>query len=220
MSSVARIHATALSTWAALFVNTAAAFAGTFGFAPGDQLPAYTYRSEDGANRSTADFRGKWWLLKRGAEWCMPCIGERPSVEDFIKAHPEVPVVMLVSPRPNDSDPAGVFKRDLDFQRRKGLRTDYLAEFVSREPSARNLSTPKAVTDLPLTILVNPQGTISALWASTYQYQRHYERLGVAGKAEPRFRDYVEALLSCNGAKIVTTSAAKEIATSFDTSCN
>ncbi|OYD83634.1 hypothetical protein CHT98_14160 (plasmid) [Azospirillum brasilense] len=151
----------------------------------------------------------------------MPCIGERPSVESFMKAHPDVPVVMLVSPPPSETDLERAFQRELDYQRRKGLRTDYIAAFDSRDPLPRDLPTPKSVTDLPLTIVVDPQGVIAALWTSTYQYQRHFTRHGIVGKAEPEFRDYVEALLSCKGAKgEPATSAALEIAKTFDASCS
>ena len=192
-----------------------------YGFAPGSTLPIFTFHGEDGVRRSTAEFRGKWFLFKRGAEWCLPCIGERPSVESFMKAHPDVPVVMLVSPRPSETDLEGAFQRDLDYQRRKALRTDYIAVFDSRDPAPRDLPTPKSVTDLPLTVVVDPQGVIAALWTSTYQYQRHFMRHGIVGKAEPEFRDYVEALLSCKGAKGgAATSTALEIAKTFDVSCS
>lgn len=192
-----------------------------YGFAPGDTLPIFTFHGEDGVRRSTAEFRGKWFLFKRGAEWCMPCIGERPSVESFMKAHPDVPVVMIVSPRPSETDLEGAFQRDLSYQRRKGLRTDYIAISDGRDPAPRDLPAPKSATDLPLTVVVDPQGVITALWTSTYQYQRHFMRHGIVGKAEPEFRDYVEALLSCKGAKgVAATSTALEIAKTFDASCS
>ncbi|MBB3265780.1 hypothetical protein FHW79_003409 [Azospirillum sp. OGB3] len=98
---------------------------------------------------------------------------------------------------------------------------DYIAVLDSRAPSPRDLPAPKSVTDLPLTVIVDPQGVIAALWTSTYQYQRHFMRHGIVGKAEPAFRDYVEALLSCKGAKgVAVTSTALEIATTFDASCS
>ncbi|MFC5358042.1 hypothetical protein [Azospirillum himalayense] len=138
-----------------------------------------------------------------------------------MKAHPEVPVVMIVSPRPSETDQEGAFQRDLSYQRRKGLRTDYLALSDGRDPAPRDLPTPKSVTDLPLTVVVDPLGVIAAVWTSTYQYQRHFMRHGIVGKAEPEFRDYVEALLSCKGAKgVAATSTALEIAKSFDASCS
>nr|WP_236778293.1 MULTISPECIES: redoxin domain-containing protein [Azospirillum] len=209
----------ALLSIAALTVPAAAEPA--YGFAVGDTLPIYTFHGEDGVRRSTAEFRGKWFLFKRGAEWCMPCTGERPSVESFMKAHPDVPVVMLVSPRPSETDLEEAFQRDLNYQRRKGLRLDYIAALDSRDPLPRDLPAPKSVSDLPLTVVVDPQGVIAALWTSTYQYQRQFMRHGIVGKAEPEFRDYVEALLSCKGAKgVAATSTALEVAKTFDASCS
>ncbi|WP_353859795.1 hypothetical protein [Azospirillum formosense] len=40
-----------------------------YGFAVGDTLPIYVFHGEDGVRRSTTEFRGKWFLFKRGAEW-------------------------------------------------------------------------------------------------------------------------------------------------------
>lgn len=213
---------TALPVLTVLLVSPA--LAQTYGFAAGDRLPVITYHGEDGIPHSTEEFRGRWFLFKRGADWCAPCLSERPSVDSFVRAHPEIPVVMMVAT--SRGSPAGADRqlqmlRDVAYQRTHGFDPRIVAAQDGRRPGPEELPMPTEVGAVPLTAIIDPNGVITALWTSTYQYERFHERKGDMGKPKPRFRDYVEAILACKGAALSNLGEdARALARSLDAGCS
>ena len=196
----------------------------SYGFAVGDRLPVFRYHGEDGVAHRTDEFRGRWFLFKRGADWCVPCLAERPGLDAFMRVHPEVPVVMMVAvsrASPAGADPQRQMQRDIAHQRGHGFDPRIVAVQDGRQPGQDELPAPKEIEPVPLTAVIDPNGVIAALWNSTHRYERFYERKGIAGRREPRFGDYVETVLLCKGAALSTVGEeARTLARSLDASCS
>ncbi|MGA1859870.1 thioredoxin family protein [Azospirillum sp. 11R-A] len=196
----------------------------SYGFTVGDRLPVFTHHGEDGVTHHTDEFRGRWFLFKRGADWCAPCLAERPGLDAFMRAHPEVPVVMMVATNrasPAGADPQRQMLRDVAYQRSHGFDPRIVVVQDSRQPNQDALPAPKDIEPVPLTAVIDPNGVIVALWTSTHRYERFYDRKGITGRSEPRFRDYVEAILLCKGATLPSFGEdARALVPNLDASCS
>jgi peroxiredoxin len=61
----------------------------------GDSAPDFTVKTDTGRTVSTSDFGGKLLVLNFWATWCVPCIQEMPSLNEFQRATSDSGVVVL-----------------------------------------------------------------------------------------------------------------------------
>src|SRR5512140_3084982 len=61
----------------------------------GDKAPNFTLTADDGRQVSRAEFGGKVLVLNFWATWCLPCVEELPSLNEFQKKFAGSGVVVL-----------------------------------------------------------------------------------------------------------------------------
>lgn len=101
---------------------------------------------ETDAERSLAEFRGKWVVLNFWATWCAPCRKEMPSLQRLQEAMPEIAVVPVATGR--NAVP--------------GIQKFFTEAGISKLPILRDpkseLARSAAVMGLPVTLILNPEG--------------------------------------------------------------
>ena len=61
----------------------------------GDSAPSFSVTADNGRRLSTTDFGGKLLVLNFWATWCVPCIEELPSLNEFQKRFADAGIVVL-----------------------------------------------------------------------------------------------------------------------------
>ena len=100
-----------------------------------------------------ADYKGKWVIVNYWASWCKPCITEVPELEAFYQAHKDKDVVMLGVNY--DFVPAA---ETLQLAEKYGMSYPVLES--EHDPRVQMGINPIMV--LPTTIVINPEGKITA----------------------------------------------------------
>lgn len=100
----------------------------------------------DDAEKSMADYHGKWVVLNFWATWCAPCRHEMPSLDRLQAALPDIAVVPVATGR---NAVPGIQK----FYAEAGIKNLP----VLRDPKSE-LSRSASVMALPVTLILNPEG--------------------------------------------------------------
>jgi cytochrome c biogenesis protein CcmG, thiol:disulfide interchange protein DsbE len=111
-----------------------------------DQAPGFELSDASGGSLTLADFRGQTVVLNFWATWCGPCRQETPAFAAFHEAHPDVPLIGVVT---DAGDPGKV---------RRTIKT-----WGITWPDALDDGTASAlydVTVLPTTVIVGPDGQV------------------------------------------------------------
>jgi cytochrome c biogenesis protein CcmG, thiol:disulfide interchange protein DsbE len=61
----------------------------------GDKAPDFTITTDDGHTISVPNFGGKLLVLNFWASWCVPCVEETPSLNEFARRYADKGVVVL-----------------------------------------------------------------------------------------------------------------------------
>lgn len=110
-------------------------------------LPEVTWRGEDGATHSSAEWRGSFILLNVWASWCAPCREEMPSLQRLSNSvRGEGPKVVLLS---IDKSPAAA----QDFLEQIGVK-----DLTSLRDPDLAISKQLDVRGAPTTLLIDPNG--------------------------------------------------------------
>jgi thiol-disulfide isomerase/thioredoxin len=109
-------------------------------------LPEAVLLDAEDAERSLADYKGKWVVLNFWATWCAPCRHEMPSLERLQAAMPEIAVVPVATGR----NAVEGIKR---FFEEAGVKTLP----ILRDPRS-DLARGMHVLGLPVTVILNPEG--------------------------------------------------------------
>jgi thiol-disulfide isomerase/thioredoxin len=109
-------------------------------------LPEAVLLDADDADRSLADYRGKWVVLNFWATWCAPCRHEMPSLDRLQAAMPELAVV-----------PVATGRNAVEGIRRFFEEAEVKSLPILRDPRSE-LSRAMGVLGLPVTVIVNPEG--------------------------------------------------------------
>jgi len=116
-------------------------------FAPlSAQSVEYQWMNEKGEEVKLASLQGKPVILHFWASWCPPCRTEMPAMDKWVKAHPDVNVVMISL----DSNQAYA----QEFYADKGIQAP-LHMGAMRDTSRLG------VRGLPSTIIINAQGEVT-----------------------------------------------------------
>lgn len=119
---------------------------------PPGPLPAFVFADSQGNSASLNDFRGRPVLLNLWATWCGPCVQEMPSLDRLqsLLADKNLVVVALDQERDSADRTTSFFKR----YNIKNLS-------VYSDPSGGRISTLLRAHGLPISILINPDGTMN-----------------------------------------------------------
>lgn len=109
-------------------------------------LPEVVLLDGSEAERSLAEYKGKWVVLNFWATWCAPCRKEMPSLDRLARAMPEIAVVPVATGR---NDVAMIEK----FYAEAGVTSLP----VLRDPKSA-LARQIGVMGLPVTLILNPEG--------------------------------------------------------------
>jgi len=110
------------------------------------QSVEYSWSNAKGESVSLEKFKGEPVILHFWASWCPPCRTEMPAMDKWVKAHPDVNVVMISL----DSNQAYA----QEFYADKGIQAP-LYMGAMRDTSRLG------VRGLPSTIIINAQGEIA-----------------------------------------------------------
>ncbi|WP_136683494.1 TlpA family protein disulfide reductase [Falsirhodobacter xinxiangensis] len=113
-----------------------------------EPLPAVGLVGLDDAERSLAEFQGKWTVVNFWATWCPPCRHEMPSLDRLQVAMPGIEVVTVATGR------NAVPKIEEFFEEAEVSNVEAL-----RDPGM-TLARQVGVMGLPVTLIVNPEGQI------------------------------------------------------------
>ena len=129
------------------------AWANRASFAPldsGAPAPGFAYPTLAGDTLALADLRGQVLLLNIWATWCPPCVREMPSMQRlYEQMQGEGLRIVAVS-----VDAPGAIRDVRSFVHELGLGLDILLN------PAGNIQDAYAVTGLPTTFLIDPEGRI------------------------------------------------------------
>lgn len=109
-------------------------------------IPETVLMDAEDAERSLAEYRGKWVVLNFWATWCAPCRHEMPSLDRLQAAMPEIAVVPVATGR---NAVTGI-RRFFDEARITQLP-------ILRDPKSE-LARGMGVMGLPVTVILNPEG--------------------------------------------------------------
>lgn len=173
---------------------------GNYGYENGRTLPAYILEDINGQRISSTSFDDRWVILKRGAQWCAPCVKERLFVESFRRAHPNIAVIFVTIKKKGASSGIETARRQLQqetlFLKGNGYSTDNTYIIVSKEPTA--VTAPKYFRQVPATFILAPNRAVVDSWSGFPS--KHYSdtEKGIFDD-ETTWKEYVEAVLLCNG---------------------
>jgi len=109
-------------------------------------LPEAVLLDATDAERSLAEYQGKWVVLNFWATWCAPCRHEMPSLDRLQKAMPEVAVLPVATGR----------------NALPGIEKFYEGAAIQNLPILRDPKSELArganVMGLPVTVILNPEG--------------------------------------------------------------
>jgi cytochrome c biogenesis protein CcmG/thiol:disulfide interchange protein DsbE len=116
--------------------------------APGDSAPDFSYTMIDGRSGSLGALRGSPVIINFWASWCLPCRDELPAFQQAISAHEGVTVLAV-----NRNETAEVVAR---FAIETGSGLTLITNFDG------DIGDAYGVTNLPLTVFINSDGSIAA----------------------------------------------------------
>jgi peroxiredoxin len=149
-----------LKTRAHTAVLAAAALAGAVFFpllthaapAVGAQAPDFALKDLSGRNQRLSEFRGDVVVLTFWASYCGPCRAALQSAGSVMAAGAGAPVVLGVS-------------LDRDVARAASVTASLGLQFPSLLDAAQSVSRLYDVQHLPLTLLIDREGTVRQAWA-------------------------------------------------------
>ncbi|OYW59174.1 MAG: redoxin [Rhodobacterales bacterium 12-65-15] len=109
-------------------------------------IPEVVLTDATEAERSLAEYRGKWVVVNFWATWCAPCRKEMPTLDRLQAAMPGIAVVPVATGR-NSVTAIERFFAEAGIANLSGLR----------DP-ASELSRGMGVFGLPITVILNPEG--------------------------------------------------------------
>ncbi len=134
------------------------------GMRVGDLAPNFQMRLDDDRTLTMDALRGRPVLLNHWATWCGPCRLEMPEILKAAEEHPDLAVLAINMMEPKSQiEPFAA-----DFQMNIPIILD---------PQGK-VSDLYGVRGLPMTILVDREGKISAVWAGLLTKARLTELLG------------------------------------------
>jgi cytochrome c biogenesis protein CcmG, thiol:disulfide interchange protein DsbE len=115
---------------------------------PGDRAPDFSITADNGRTITRAEFGGKLLVLNFWASYCVPCIQELPSLDQFQRELADQGVVVLgVS---IDKDPKA-YKRFLD---------KYNVSFLTARDPDNTINSKYGTFKIPETYLINRDGKV------------------------------------------------------------
>ena len=112
-----------------------------------EEAPGFSLPTLDGATVALSELRGRTVVLNFWATWCGPCRVEIPTFSSFVDAHPDIAVLGVAV----DGKPEALR------QAAASLGITYPVLLADRPTlSAYRVST------LPMTVIVDPEGRVSA----------------------------------------------------------
>lgn len=109
-------------------------------------IPETGLLDAEDAERSLAEYRGKWVVLNFWATWCAPCRHEMPSLDRLQAAMPEIAVVPVATGRNSVTGIEKFFEE-----------AEVKSLPILRDPKS-DLARGMGVMGLPVTVILNPEG--------------------------------------------------------------
>jgi cytochrome c biogenesis protein CcmG/thiol:disulfide interchange protein DsbE len=131
---------------------------------PGEPAPNFRLTLADGSSLSLESLRGRPVLINHWATWCGPCRLEMPEIVEAAKAHPDLVVVGANLMETQETMAPFVEQYAMEFP-------------VTVDPDGL-LSQLYGVRGLPMTIFIDREGVISAVWAGILTPDKLDELLG------------------------------------------
>lgn len=124
------------------------------GTKPGQQLPNFKLRDQDGNEVELAALRGQPVIVDFWAEWCPFCTGEMPDLQDAFEKHSDSGLVILGVHRENNIES---FEDGLRFAERIGITYPLLDDILGDRVYANLL---KGQNFMPVAFFLDRDGII------------------------------------------------------------
>jgi peroxiredoxin len=133
---------------------------GEWALGPGVQARGFALKDMDGKIVRLSDFRGKCVLINFWATWCGSCVHEIPDLVELQRRRPELVILgVAVDADPHDDDDEPKGSEDALTRIKRYAAQKQINYRVLVDHDAEALA-PYAGGDLPVSILVDPQGMV------------------------------------------------------------
>lgn len=136
----------------------------------GHPVPAVTVRALGGGSLSLGSLRGRPAVVTFWATWCVPCQEELPLFSDAYRAHRDQRLALVAIDYQEARGPVETFWRRLALEPDPYLDEDGRA--------ARSFGVGPAQTGLPVTVLVDRRGTVTAVLPGQVDAHLFQSKLG------------------------------------------
>lgn len=131
----------------------------------GDKAPDFILSDMEGNKHQLSDYKGRGVFLNFWGTWCKPCEREMPYMNNQYKVYKDQGVEILAV---NVGEP--------DFSINKFIEKHKLV-FPILKDTNKDVTTLYDITPLPTTMLVNPEGTITAIETGELSEERIKEMM-------------------------------------------